>query len=122
MGNDRIFRYAYSAKQNEEVRAIRSKYIPAPESKLDELRRLEQCVQKAGTMQSLLTGVIGGFIFSVGLYCSTQTLFVGSIICLCGMVMMIAAYPVYSACSRKSESKYRPRILELIAELSNIAS
>ena len=42
MNNDAVFRYSYSAKQNEEVQAIRSKYLPQQESKLDELKRLDQ--------------------------------------------------------------------------------
>ena len=37
MSNENIFRYSYSAKQNEEVKAIRSKYLPQQESKPVEL-------------------------------------------------------------------------------------
>lgn len=48
MNNDSVFRYSYSAKQNEEVQAIRNKYLPQHESKLDELKRLDQCVHSAG--------------------------------------------------------------------------
>ena len=59
MNNDAVFRYSYSAKQNEEVQAIRSKYLPQPEGKLDELKRLDQCVHNAGMAPSLCVGILG---------------------------------------------------------------
>lgn len=48
MNSGSVFRYSYSAKQNEEVLSIRNKYLPQPESKLEELKRLDQCVNSAG--------------------------------------------------------------------------
>ena len=35
------FTYTYSAKQQEEIRNIRSKYLPKEEDKMEQLRRLE---------------------------------------------------------------------------------
>ena len=36
------FEYTYSAKQQQEIEKIRNKYLPKQESKMDQLRRLDQ--------------------------------------------------------------------------------
>ena len=48
MNSESVFRYSYSAKQNEEVQAIRDKYLPREETKLEELKRLGYEVSSAG--------------------------------------------------------------------------
>lgn len=124
MNSDSVFRYSYSAKQNEEVQAIRSKYLPKPESKLDELKRLDRCVHSAGMAQSLAIGIIGCVIFGLGMCLAMQVIgesvALGAFIGAWGMAAMAAAYPVYRNCFRKAKAKHQPRILELIAELSHM--
>lgn len=123
MNNEVVFRYSYSAKQNEEVQAIRNKYISQPESKLDELKRLDQCVHSAGMAQSLAVGIIGCMIFGLGMCLAMQVIgesvALGAFIGACGMAAMVAAYPVHRSCFRRAKAKHQPRILELIAELSH---
>ena len=121
MDSNTVFSYTYSAKQNEEVQAIRNKYLPRPESKLEELKRLDQCVQYAGIAQALVVGVLGCMIFGLGMCLAMQvigqSMAVGVFIGALGAAAMIAAYPVYRSFFRKTKEKYRPRILELAAEL-----
>ena len=123
MNNDSVFRYSYSAKQNEEVQAIRNKYLPQPESKLEELKRLDQYVHSAGLVQALVVGIIGCMIFGTGMCFAMQvvgqSVALGAFIGAWGVAIMIAAYPVYRSCFRKAKAKYQPRILELIAELGH---
>ena len=121
MNNDAVFRYSYSAKQNEEVQAIRNKYIAQPESKLDELKRLDQCVHNAGMAQSLAIGILGCLVFGLGMCLAMkvigQSVALGAFIGVWGVAAMIAAYPVYRTIFKKAKAKYQPRILELAAEL-----
>ena len=123
MNSESIFRYRYSAKQNAEVQAIRNKYLPREESKLEELRRLDYEVSNAGLPQALAVGIVGCLIFGLGMCITMEVLsggmVLGDLIGLCGMAAMIAAYPVYRSCFRKAKTKHQPRILELIAELSH---
>lgn len=42
------FQFTYSAAQNEEVKKIRKKYLPKEESKMDQLRRLDESSTKKG--------------------------------------------------------------------------
>ena len=126
MSNENIFRYSYSAKQNEEVNAIRSKYLPQQESKLEELKRLDRQVQAAGMAPSLCAGILGCLIFGFGMCLAMQVIghsvVWGAFLCLCGATTMIAAYPVYRACFRTAKAKYQERILELAEELTNSAA
>lgn len=123
MNNDAVFRYCYSAKQNEEVQAIRNKYISQSESKLDELKRLDQCMHNAGMAQSLAVGILGCLVFGLGMCFAMQVIgqsvALGAFLGLWGAVAMIAAYPVHRFFFRAAKAKYQPRILELVAELSS---
>lgn len=122
MNSDSVFRYSYSAKQNEEVQAIRSKYLPKPESKLEELKRLDYQVSNAGLPQSLAVGIIGCLIFGLGMCIAMEILVGGMVLSVllgaCGIAVMIVAYPVYRSCAHRAKAKHQPRILELAAELS----
>ena len=54
MSNDMVFRYSYSPKQNEEVQAIRNKYLPREKSEMDELKALVKNKQKTSKMSVIL--------------------------------------------------------------------
>lgn len=121
MSNDSVFRYNYSAAQNKEIQAIRNKYLPPQESKLDELRRLDRYVQSAGMIQALSVGILGCLVFGLGMCLAMQVIghnvAFGAALGFCGMVIMIFAYPVYRSVFRKVKEKYKARILALVAEL-----
>lgn len=121
MNNDTIFQYNYSAARNKEVQAIRNKYLPKPENKLDELKRLDKCVHSAGMVQSLTIGIFGCLIFGLGMCFAVQVLgnsiAFGALLGACGILVMLLAYPMYRIRFKKAKAKYQPRILELAAEL-----
>ena len=123
MNSENVFHYSYSAKQNEEVQAIRDKYLPREESKLEELKRLDHAVSSAGLPQSLAVGIVGCLAFGLGMCIAMEVLrggmILGTLLGVCGMAVMIVAYPIYRSCFRKAKTKHQPRILELMAELSH---
>ena len=120
-----IFTYNYSAKENAEVQAIRKKYLPKSESKLEELKRLDEMVQASGMVESLSAGIGGALIFGLGMCLAMQVIgrgivmmVLGVLIGIAGMVGMLVAYPVYRKIFKRTKEKYAPRILELTAELT----
>lgn len=121
MTNENFFQYTYSAKENQEVLAIRKKYMPHEETKLEELKRLDHLVQNSGVMEALIVGVGGCLIFGVGMCFGLgvfgSTTWPAVIFGLVGVVGMIFAYPVNRKCYNKVKSQHLPRILELTAEL-----
>lgn len=122
MNSESVFRYSYSAKQNEEVQTIRSKYLPKTESKLEELKCLDRCVCSAGVTRSLVVGILGCLIFGLGLCLAMgvigKSVALGVFVGVWGLAGMLAAYPVQRVCFRAAKAKHSPRTLELTEELT----
>ena len=121
MDNDSTFQYTYSASQNQEVLAIRQKYLPREESKLEELRRLDLQVQHSGIGESLSLGIFGCLVFGLGMCLAMEVIgsimWLGVIVGILGAVIMLPAYPLYRKITEKTKQQLLPRILELTDEL-----
>lgn len=122
MTNENSFHYTYSAKENQEVLNIRKKYMPQEETKLEELKRLDNLVQSSGVMESLIVGVGGSLIFGLGLCFAMKVIgnamWLGILLGLIGAVGMLFAYPIHRKFFEKAKNEHTPRILELTAELT----
>ena len=92
--NEETFEYRYSAKQQEEIEAIRRKYLPKEEDKMEQLRQMDKRVSRKGTIISIIIGVIG-------------------------IVMIALAYPLYERLTKKERKKIAPLILKLADELKS---
>lgn len=116
------FTYTYSSKQQEEIRNIRSKYLPKEEDKMEQLRRLDRSASKKGTVVSVTLGVIGCLLLGVGMCCTMvwmQNWFIpGIVIGVLGIAAVAVAYPVYNRITKKKREKLAPQILKLTEELS----
>ena len=118
---DQPFRYTYSARQQEELKRIRSKYLPKEEDKMAYLRRLDASATTKATTVSLVVGVIGTLILGLGMSCCmvwTSRWFVpGILLGLAGFAVLGMAYPLYNRTLRKEREKIAPEILRLTEEL-----
>ncbi len=125
------FNYTYSAKQQEEIKAIRKKYS-APEEKEDkmaQLRRLDQGVTQKATVVSLIVGIIGALILGFGMSLAmtdigihlgasgNMSMLIGIIIGVVGIALVCVAYPIYNQIVKKERKKIAPEILRLTDEL-----
>lgn len=114
------FSYTYSAKQQEEVRRIRQKYIPNEESKMDKLRKLDKSVEIPGRIVSITLGIIGTLLFGVGMTCTmvwTDYFVLGIVVGVFGIALLAAAYPLYGMITKRQRKKLAPQILALSEEL-----
>lgn len=120
-GNN-TFHYTYSAKQQEEVRRIRKKYLPPEEDKMEQLRRLDRSSTRKGTIVSIIVGVAGCLLLGVGMCCTMvwmESLFIpGVVIGVAGIAVVAAAYPLFNAITKKERERLAPQILKLTEELS----
>ena len=117
------FTYTYSAKQQEEIRNIRKKYLPREEDKMEQLRRLDRDTTRKGTVLSVLVGVIGCLLLGVGMCCTMDWMkfFIpGVVIGLIGIAAVAAAYPLYTRVTKKERERLAPQILKLTEELSEV--
>lgn len=125
------FNYTYSAKEQEEIKAIRKKYA-APEQdedKMEQLRRLDAAVTQKATSVSLVFGVIGALILGMGMSLAMtdigkiigllggMAMLVGILIGIVGIVLVCVAYPIYNSIIKKEREKIAPEIIRLTDEL-----
>ena len=121
--NEETFEYRYSAKQQEEIEAIRRKYLPKEEDKMEQLRQMDKRVSRKGTIISIIIGVIGCLLLGIGMCCTMEWAgrwFVpGIIIGVIGIVMIALAYPLYERITKKERKKIAPLILKLADDLKS---
>ena len=125
------FNYTYSAKEQEEIKAIRKKYAvqEKTEDKMEQLRRLDAAVTQKATSVSLVFGVIGALILGMGMSLAMtdigkiigllggMAMLVGILIGIVGIVLVCMAYPIYNCTIKKEREKIAPEILRLTDEL-----
>ena len=119
--NKDTFNYNYSAINREEIEKIRNKYISTQETNFEKLKRIDMKVINISTISSIFFGLIGAFIFSVGLILSLNfaKYSLGLIFSLIGFILMALTPLVYNVILSKMKKKYAPEILELSEKLLN---
>lgn len=131
MENKDIFNYTYSAKEQDEIKAIRKKYA-APEQtkdKMVQLRLLDASVTKKATTFALVLGVIGALVLGMGMSLAMtdigkiigllggMAMLIGILIGIVGIVLVCVAYPIYNYVLKKEREKLAPEIIRLTDEL-----
>lgn len=115
------FEYRYSAKEQAEVKSIREKYIPKEENKMEQLRRLDESATKPGMIASIIIGLIGTLFLGIGMCCTMvwadKWFIPGIVIGVAGLLLIAAAYPVYTRMTKKRREKLAPEIMKLTDEL-----
>ena len=126
MENNQPFEYTYSAIHQQEIEAIRKKYLPKEEDKMEQLRKLHHSATKKAQAVSIAIGVVGSLILGTGMsLCMTElgaalgmfALLLGCMIGLIGLVLVALAYPLYNRILRQERSRIAPEILRLTDEL-----
>ena len=125
------FNYIYSAKEQEEIKAIRKKYAAQErtEDKMAQLRRLDASVTQKASIYSLVVGIIGALILGTGMSLAMTELgkiiglqgetaiLTGILIGIIGIVLVCIAYPIYNQIIKKEREKIAPEIIRLTDEL-----
>ena len=123
------FKFTYSAKEQEELRKIRQKYVPKEVDRMEQLRKLDAGVTRKAVVISLVAGIIGALVLgfgmslimtdvgeTLGLYGKIQAV-LGVVIGMIGVVLVSVAYPIYNRIARKERERIAPEIIRLIDEL-----
>ena len=126
MENNENFTFTYSAAQQKEVEAIRQKYIPREEDKMEQLRRLHAVPTQKAQAAALAVGVTGTLIMGTGMSLAmteigavlgSLAMVIGIVVGVVGMVLVALAYPLYNRVLKKQREKIAPEILRLSDEL-----
>ena len=126
MENNENFSFTYSAEQQKEIEAIRNKYIPQEENKMDRLRKLHAIPTQKAQAASLAFGIIGALIMGTGMSLAmteigailgSLAMVLGIVVGIVGMVLVALAYPIYNRTLKKERERIAPEILRLSDEL-----
>ena len=131
MENKETFNYTYSAKEQDEIKAIRKKYAAPEETedKMAQLRRLDASVTQKAQAVSLIFGVIGALLLGLGMSLAMTDLgeilgsyremamLLGIVIGIVGIVLVSLAYPLYNHIVKKEREKIASEIIRLTDEL-----
>lgn len=118
--NKQGFSYTYSAKQQEEIKNIRKKYLSPEEDKMEQLRRLDKSVTQKASVVSLVLGIVGTLLLGVGMSCTLvwqEWFILGIAVGVVGIAVLSLAYPVYNRIIKKERQKIAPEIMRLTDEL-----
>lgn len=129
MENNEGFSLTYSAAQQREIEAIRKKYLPQQEDKLEQLRRLHQGASRKARASAITVGTVGALTMGTGMSLAMTELgqllgtyqhlsmLIGIIVGIVGMLLVALAYPVYDRGLKRARQKIAPQILQLTDEL-----
>ena len=120
------FEYTYCAERQQEIEAIRKKYLPKEEDKMEQLRRLHSIPTQKAQAASIAVGVLGALILGTGMsLCMTElgaalghvAMVIGILIGVLGLIMVALAYPLFNYVLKKERKRIAPEILRLSDEL-----
>ena len=125
------FQYTYSARQQEEIKAIRKKYAAPEEAedKMAQLRCLDASVTRRATASALVFGVTGALLLGTGMSLIMTELrdilgahrdlamVIGIAVGIVGGAMASLAYPIYHALVKSKRKRIAPEIIRLTDEL-----
>lgn len=120
---NRSFTYTYSAKEQEELKKIRDRYLPREDvtDKMAEVRRLDRGATNKATAVSVTIGTVGCLILgggmSLALLAEGLLLLIGILVGLVGIAVLSPAYAVYRFVLKKERARIAPEILRLTEEL-----
>ena len=129
MENKETFIYTYSAKEQEEIKAIRKKYAAKEqtEDKMAQLRFLHAIPTRKAQTASLIIGIVGALIMGTGMSLvmtelgemlgMTEPMVPGIVIGVVGMILVLSTYPIYKKILSRRKKKYAPQVMKLSEKL-----
>lgn len=119
--DNNAFNYTYSAKEQEEIKKIRKKYIPREEDKMQRLKKMDADVYNKASIYSIFIGIAGALIMGIGMCCCMvwdDIWFIpGIFIGIIGIALICMAYPAFNHTLKKEREKIAPEIIRLTDEL-----
>lgn len=123
------FSYTYSAAQQQEIEAIRKKYLPKEADKLEQLRALHRSAGKIAQSWAITLGAIGTLTLGTGMslimtdlaavlsISHIAALIAGLVMGVLGIALVALAYPLYNRILETERRRIAPEILRLSDEL-----
>lgn len=118
MSKDDQFVFSYSAKQQDEIKYIRDKYLKKEDGGISKIREIDRSVERKATLTAIVLGIIGILTFGGGLSMVMTThgkiyFILGSIIGFAGIGIAFSAYLLFPKILTKLRQRYAPLIIQM---------
>lgn len=123
------FTYIYSAKEQDEIKKIRQKYLSDEEDGINRLRKMDAGVSKKAAKIALIIGIVGALVMGSGMslimtdfgtvlgLTGARATVIGTVVGLLGIVLSALAFPVYGRVLKKERKRIAPEVLRLTEDL-----
>ena len=121
MGKNDQFVFSYSAKQQDEIKYIRDKYLKKDDGGINKIREIDRAVERKASFTAAAIGVIGVLTFGGGfsMIMTTEAQMyhiLGAIIAFAGIVLGGMAYVMFPKILTKFRERYAPLIIKMCDE------
>ncbi len=119
--NENEFYYSYSAEKQRNIDRIIAKYTDDEENKFYQLVKLDERVETFATVVAIVYAIVSVLVFGTGMSIalSFNNIVLGSIVGLCGIIMLFFISGVRRYALDKRRKKMKPEIMALIKEINN---
>ena len=119
------FEYTYSAEQQNEINAIKQKYLPKQinekEEAMKRLKKLDASCERGAQVTALTVGILGTLLFGLGLtFClEWSNLILGIVLMAAGAAIAVPAKLIHDKVLKSRREKAAPEIMRLTGFLEN---
>lgn len=108
-------------KDQAKAQKIRRQYMDREDNKFEQLQSLDSKVKTPGKIVSSVLGVVGALTMGAGmsLIMVWENMTSGLLLGIPGLIIALAAYPVYRIITGNRKKKYADQIMRLCEELTN---
>ncbi|HAB60960.1 MAG TPA: hypothetical protein DCE48_09720 [Lachnospiraceae bacterium] len=108
-------------KDQAKAQKIRRQYMDREDNKFEQLQSLDSKVKTPGKIVSSVLGVVGALTMGAGmsLIMVWENMTSGLLLGIPGLIIALAAYPIYGIITGNRKKKYADQIMRLCEELTN---
>ncbi|MDE6660416.1 MAG: hypothetical protein K2J93_01165 [Anaeroplasmataceae bacterium] len=106
------------------VEKVVKQYKEKEPTKLDELKALDQKVNRPALVFASIFGVLGSLVLGVGMCIAMKVIlenlfYLGIVIGVVGIIMVCITYPIYKQILKVRRAKYSEQVINISNELLN---
>ncbi|MDE6656155.1 MAG: hypothetical protein K2J85_04105 [Anaeroplasmataceae bacterium] len=106
------------------VEKVVRQYQEKKTTKLDELKALDQKVNRPALIFAYVFGILGSLVLGVGMCIAMKVIlenlfYLGIVIGVIGILMVCITYPIYQKILKRRRAKYSEQIVEISNEILN---
>lgn len=111
--------FTATKKDTTQAEKIRRQYLSREQNKMEQLKKLDDKVKAPGKIVASIIGTIGALMMGGGMamIMVNGVMNTGLVLSIPGMLLAVAAFPLYSIITNSRKKKYADEIMHLSEEI-----